>query len=70
MAHDVFVSFSFADQADAEEIVNTLTTDYGITCWICTRDINGGARYKRLIPEAIRAAKVVVFLQSESAVES
>ncbi len=70
MSHDVFLSFSFADQPAAEEIVNALTTKYGITCWICTREIDGGARYKRLIPEAIRTAKVVVFLQSETAVKS
>ena len=68
--HDVFISFSFEDQKKAEEIVNVLTSEYGISCWICTRDIDGGKRYKRLIPDAIRAAKVVVFLQSEDAVAS
>lgn len=69
-SHDVFISFSFADQKKAEEIVNSLQSKYGILCWICTRDIDGGRRYKKLIPEAIRASKVVVLLQSESAVES
>lgn len=68
--HDVFISFSFADQKKAEEIVNVLTSEYGILCWICTRDIDGGRRYKRLIPDAIRSAKVIVFLQSEDAVAS
>ncbi len=69
-AHDVFISFSFEDQSVAETIVNELTSKYGISCWICTRDIDGGKRYKRLIPEAIRASKLVVFVQSETALGS
>lgn len=68
--HDVFISFSFKDQSIAETIVNILSSTYGISCWICTRDIDGGKRYKKLIPEAIDNAKVVVFLQSLSSVES
>lgn len=70
MTHDVFISFSFADQKTAEDIVNILTSKYGISCWICTRDIDGGDYYKDLIPEAIDAAQVVVFIQSSHAVES
>lgn len=70
MNHDVFISFSFDDQEIAENIVNSLTSKYGISCWICTRDINGGEHYKDLIPEAIDAAQVVVFIQSSHAVES
>jgi len=70
MTHDVFISFSFADQKVAEDIVNILTSKYGISCWICTRDIDGGDYYKDLIPEAIDAAQVVVFIQSSHAVES
>ena len=68
--HDVFISFSFKDQSLAENIVNILSSTYGISCWICTRDIDGGKRYKKLIPEAIDNAKVVVFLQSSSSIES
>ena len=70
MAHDVFISYSFDDQTDAEEIVNKLTTVYGISCWICTRDILKGAHYKREITEAIEASQVVVLIQSKHAVES
>lgn len=70
MTHDVFISFSFADQKVAEDIVNTLTSKYGISCWICTRDLDGGDYYKALIPDAIDAAKVIVFIQSSHAVES
>lgn len=68
--HDVFISFSFKDQTLAENIVNILSSTYGISCWICTRDIDGGKRYKKLIPEAIDNAKVIVFLQSSSSIES
>ncbi len=68
--HDIFISFSFADQQVAEEIVNILNTKYGFSCWICTRDIDGGRRYKALIPDAIDGARAVVFIQSEKALAS
>ena len=68
--HDVFISFSFKDQALAENIVNVLSSAYGISCWICTRDVEGGETYKSLITEAIDCAKIVVFLQSAFSVES
>lgn len=70
MSHDVFISFSFSDQGIAEDIVNKLTSKYGISCWICTRNIDGGKRFKSSISEAIQEAKVVVFLQSEHSVIS
>lgn len=69
-SHDIFISFSFADQDTAEAIVNTLTSKYGFSCWICTRDIDGGRRYKALIPRAIDEARAVVFIQSENALSS
>ncbi len=68
--HDVFISFSFHDRSYAENIVNQLTTKYGFSCWICTKDIDGGKRFKALIPQAIDNAKAVVFVQSESALTS
>lgn len=70
MEHDVFISFSFHDQLKAEEIANRLTSQYGISCWICTRDAVGGSHFRGLIIDAIDAAKVVVFIQSVSAVKS
>lgn len=69
-SHDIFISFSFSDQDTAEEIVNILTSKYGFSCWICTRDIDGGKRYKALIPQAIDEARVVVFIQSQNALLS
>lgn len=69
-SHDIFISFSFVDQRVAEEVVNALTSQYGFSCWICTRDIAGGNRYKALIPRAIDESRAVVFIQSENALES
>lgn len=69
-SHDVFISFSFADQSVAEEIVNALTSQYGFSCWICTRDIDGGKRFKAMIPQAIRESRAVIFIQSEEALAS
>ena len=46
MDHDVFISFSFQDQLKAEEIANRLTSEYGISCWICTREIAGGSHFR------------------------
>jgi len=42
MNHDVFISFSFHDQNAAETLVNYLSSRHGISCWICTRELNGG----------------------------
>ena len=47
--HDVFISFSFADRPQVEEIVNVLTSKYGISSWMCTREVDGGDYYKELI---------------------
>ena len=70
MTYDVFISFSFDDQDKAEFIVNTLTNRYHMSCWICSRNIEGGRHFKELIPQAIRDSKAVVFLQSTSSLES
>ncbi len=68
--HDVFISFAFEDQKQVERIVNTLTSKYNISCWICTRDIDAGVYYKDIIPNAIDEATVVVFIQSSNSIES
>lgn len=68
--HDVFISFSFADQKVVETIANLLLSKHGITYWICTQDIRGGEYYKEAIVDAIEAAKVFLLIQSESSVVS
>lgn len=69
-AHEVFISFSFKDQAIAETIVNQLLNKYHISCWICTQDIRAGENYKKIIVKAITDAKVLLMIQSESSMRS
>ncbi len=69
-SYDVFVSFSFADQEIAERIVSDLTNLYGFSCWICTQDINGGNRFRAIIPNKIKTSNVVLFLESEKSLMS
>ena len=68
--HDVFISFSFKDQALADYIVNQLTSKYRIPCWICTEQIRAGDYYYDDIADAISASKVLVFVQTKNSVES
>lgn len=68
--HEVFISFSFKDQAIAETIVNQLLNKYHISCWICTQDIRAGENYKKTIVKAINDAKVLLMIQSESSMLS
>ena len=51
---DVFISFSFGDKEKTERIARTLETEFGISCWLCLKDIHGGQSYKQQIPEAIK----------------
>ncbi len=67
---DVFISFSFKDQAIAETIVNQLLNKYRISCWICTQDIRAGENYKKVIVKAITDAKILLMIQSESSMLS
>lgn len=69
-SHSVFISFSFKDQIQVEEIVNKLLTRYNIKYWICTRDVRAGQHYDDEIYEAIKDAGVFVLMQSKSSVES
>jgi len=68
--HDVFVSFSFKDQKDSEYVVNQLLNKYNIPCWICTSEILAGEHYKSVIVDAIKTAKLVLFIQSENSIKS
>ena len=62
---DVFISFSFADQAIVDRIVNLLTNVYGISCWICTEEIRAGENFRMDLAQAINAAGLVVLVQSK-----
>ncbi|MBE6916041.1 MAG: TIR domain-containing protein [Ruminococcaceae bacterium] len=68
--HDVFVSFSFADQEISQYVVNRLLSEYNIPCWICTSEILAGEHYKEVIVDAIAIAKIVLLIQSEHSIGS
>jgi len=63
--YDVFISFSFADQATVDRIVNLLTNVYDISCWICTEEIRAGENFRKDLAVAINSAGLVVLVQSK-----
>ena len=68
--HEVFISFSFADQEKADKVVDHLTGRYGISCWICTEEIRAGENFRKDIAKAIREAELVVLVQSKDSAVS
>jgi hypothetical protein len=64
--HDVFISFSSLDSADAVLLCERLEKE-GISCWISTRDVKPGENYQAAIVNAIKTAKIVVLAFSENA---
>ncbi len=68
--HDVFISFSFKDQAVTEYVSNKLLNEYHISYWMCTRDLVGGDHFKGSIAEAIKNARLVLMIQSENSLSS
>lgn len=67
--HDVFISYSSAEMAQAETVRNILEEN-GIPCWMAPRDIPGGSNYTREIPVAIRNCQVFVLILSQNAQKS
>lgn len=66
MAHDVFISYSNADQPAALAVLHGLESE-GIRCWIAPRDINPGAIWAQSIMEGIQSCHVMVVVFSENA---
>jgi hypothetical protein len=64
--HDVFISFSSLDSADALLLCERLEKE-GISCWISTRDVKPGENYQAAIVNAIKTAKIVVLAFSANA---
>jgi len=64
--HDVFISFSSLDSADAVLLCERLEKE-GIICWISTRDVKPGENYQAAIVNAIKTAKIVVLAFSANA---
>lgn len=68
--HDIFISFSFKDQAVTEHVSNVLLNQYHISYWMCTRDLVGGDHFKASIAEAIKGASLVLMIQSTHSLSS
>jgi hypothetical protein len=64
--HDVFISFSSLDSADAVLLCERLEKE-GIICWISIRDVKPGENYQAAIVNAIKTAKIVVLAFSANA---
>ncbi len=60
--YDAFISFSFKDYDLACEIVNVLRDQYGLRCWICTRELRAGLSYKAEIVNAIDISNALVLV--------
>ncbi|MEM8706870.1 MAG: toll/interleukin-1 receptor domain-containing protein [Actinomycetota bacterium] len=69
MEWDVFVSHASANKAQADAVVDALTTR-GLRCWIAPECIPIGADYANSIIEGIRASRGMVILLSSDSVES
>jgi tetratricopeptide (TPR) repeat protein len=67
--YDVFVSYESQDSAVANSVVMTLERQ-GFNCWIAPRNVTPGALYADEIVRAINAAKVLVLVLSQTAIES
>ncbi|WP_405290223.1 toll/interleukin-1 receptor domain-containing protein [Methanobrevibacter sp.] len=61
--HDVFISYSTADQGIADKVHYTLEEN-GLSCWIATNDIPSGKLYIDEIGAGIKSAKIVVLIYS------
>lgn len=69
MKHDVFISYSSKNKAAADAICHVLENN-GIKCWMAPRDIPAGSEYGDLIDVAIKEARVLVVVFSETAASS
>jgi hypothetical protein len=67
--HQTFISYSQADRQIADAACHHLEAA-GIRCWIAPRDIPAGQTWKTSIVGAIRGAKVMVLIFSDSANQS
>ncbi len=65
MSHQVFVSYSTADQSVADAVYGRLR-DRRIPCWMAPNDIPPGVRWAEAVIEAIEASAVVVMIFSSS----
>lgn len=69
MAKDVFISYKSEEFKQADMVRSVLERN-GITCWMAPADIPSGSNYAVEVPNAIRSARVVVFILSEQSQKS
>lgn len=69
--HDIFISFSFADEEIVDTIVDRLYREHNISYWMCTHNLHPGLHYyDDEITAAIKNAQAVVLIQSYHSVKS
>jgi hypothetical protein len=66
---DVFISYSSADRAIADQIVATFE-GAGVLCWVAHRDIRAGEDYRKAIMNGLCASRVLVVIVSAKSVKS
>lgn len=69
MPHDVFISYSKADETTADGLCAILEST-GIRCWIAPRDVLPGSDWGESIVRAISACRILVLVFSSDSNES
>ncbi|MGA7416056.1 MAG: toll/interleukin-1 receptor domain-containing protein, partial [Bryobacteraceae bacterium] len=69
MAHDIFISYSNANQTWAESALQ-LFESHGLSCWMAPRDIRPGSTWAAEIVHGISNARVMMLLLSSASNQS
>ena len=69
-AHDVFISYSRDDKALVMPLVERINQAINTNCWIDLTGIESGVKFEHKIMEAINASKIVLFMLSDSSLQS
>jgi hypothetical protein len=69
VAHDIFISYSTANQAWAESALQLLESQ-GFSCWMAPRDIRPGSTWAAEIVHGISSARVMLLLLSSASNQS
>lgn len=69
MAHDVFISYSTDNEADAGKICDAVESA-GYKCWMAPRDLDAGVSFPVAIIQAIKKSRAFVVIVSSSSVRS
>src|ERR1041385_385498 len=69
MAHEVFISYSSANAAEAQAVCEALESQ-GIACWMAPRNIIPGADWSEAIIAALNTCRLLVLVLSEASNQS